>query len=261
MRQEEAAIRAARRGVVAGQECLGDVGDVLVVHGHVDAHGGQRVGGDVGGRRVEDRLEACRIGQLGEVVVAHEGRQVRRRAGVPWSSVEADEAELGDGRLRRAEPADVDGVAVEGLGHRGHRRHRARHALGGRIGDAVVVTSASCTAGWCRSRRQAPVQLVLHGGEVAHLGQVVRCRRVRTARRPGCGPGRARWPARSRGGPCRRRRPGGRPGWPHRRAGLGAGRSDPSPEPTYSGTRSTWPDLRRRGAVWRAPSPRLRSTV
>ena len=58
------------------------------------------------------------VADLGEVVVADDRGDVLGRLGV-LVVLEHDEAELGDGRLGRAQLGEVDGLALEGLGDRG----------------------------------------------------------------------------------------------------------------------------------------------
>ena len=101
---------------LVGQPLLGDLGDVLVVDPDLHAELGELVGRHLGRGVIQDGREGGRI-DLGEVVVPDDRRDVLGRLGLQVV-VEDDEAELGDGRLGRAEPGQVDRVALERLGDR-----------------------------------------------------------------------------------------------------------------------------------------------
>ena len=109
------------------------------------------------------------------------------------SSIEGDEAELGDGRLGRAELGEVDRLALEGLRHR-HVARAERRALLRRVGDAVVLERARAQRVRVAVGREAPLELVLDGGQVAHLREVQLVGGVLRGRRTRSCPARARSP-------------------------------------------------------------------
>ena len=136
---------------------------------------------------VEDVLEAVLVGELREQVVADERREIvgRLRQLVVLEDDPAVDRDVG---LRRAQLGDVDGLALEGLGH--------RRVASGQLGRAGDVDSVGVLERLAADRvgravgRHAELELVGDRGEVAHLGQACTGRpspggrRTRSGRRP-----------------------------------------------------------------------------
>ena len=118
---------------------------------------------------VEERLEGGLV-DLGEVVVPDERRRCSRPAGCSCRRRATTNPNWAMAGWVEHSSAEVDRLALEGLRHRDVARAE-RVALLRRVRDPVRLERALAERVRVAVGREAPLELVLDGGEVAHLGE------------------------------------------------------------------------------------------
>ena len=153
---------------------LGNVGRVHLVDGNLLVQVGQRWRVDLGRHVVEDLVERRR----GPTLASRSLRISGAMLSAGWCAqviLEHDPAVDDDVGLRRAQLGNVDraraSASAIGVSHAGSSVAPA--TVSAVMPYCSSAPPARRTARWSGSRRQAPIELVLHGGQIADRRQAV----------------------------------------------------------------------------------------